>query len=60
MKNLKTLAIYALVAAVLSSCGGVNKMVKEADLVGYSVTPEVLELHGGEVDATINVKYPAK
>jgi tetratricopeptide (TPR) repeat protein len=60
MKNLKTFAIFLLAAAVLSSCGGLNKMVKEADLVGYTVTPEVLEMHGGEVDVTVDVNYPAK
>ncbi len=60
MKNLKTLAIFILVAAVLSSCGGVNKMIKDSDLVSYSVAPEVLEMHGGDVNATISVKYPAK
>ncbi|MCK5134422.1 MAG: hypothetical protein KAR19_01440 [Bacteroidales bacterium] len=60
MKNLKTLAIFLLAAAVLSSCGGLNKMVKEADQVSYQVTPEVLEMHGGEVDVTVNVNYPAK
>ena len=60
MKNLKTFAIFLLAAAVLSSCGGLNKMVKESDVVGYKVAPEVLEMHGGEVDATIDVKYPAK
>lgn len=60
MKNLKTFAIFLLAAAFLSSCGGVNKMVKEADVVGYTVNPTVLEMHGGTVDATITVKYPAK
>jgi hypothetical protein len=60
MKNLKNLAILILAAAVLSSCGGLNKMVKEADQVGYTVTPEVLEMHGGEVDVTVDVNYPAK
>ena len=60
MKNLKNLAILILAAAVLSSCGGLNKMVKEADQVGYKVTPEVLEMHGGEVDVTVDVNYPAK
>lgn len=60
MKNLKTIAIFLLAAAVLSSCGGLNKMVKEADQVGYTVTPEVLEMHGGEVDVTVDVNYPAK
>ena len=35
-------------------------MVKEADQVAYKVTPEVLEMHGGEVEATVEVSYPAK
>ncbi len=60
MKNLKNLAIFMFAAAVLSSCGGLNKMVKEADQVGYTVTPEVLEMHGGDVDVTVDVNYPAK
>ncbi|MEN8230397.1 MAG: tetratricopeptide repeat protein [Bacteroidota bacterium] len=60
MKNLKTYAIFILAAAVLSSCGGLNKMVKEADQVSYKVTPEVLEMHGGEVDVAVDVNYPAK
>ncbi len=60
MKNLKTFAILFMAAAVLSSCGGLNKMVKEADQVSYKVTPEVLEMHGGEVDVTVDVNYPAK
>lgn len=60
MKNLKIFAIFLLAAAFLSSCGGVNKMVKESDVVGYTVSPTVLEMHGGVVKATINVNYPAK
>ncbi len=60
MKNLKTFAIFLLAAAFLSSCGGLNKMVKDSDLVSYSVSPEVLEMHGGDVDATISVKYPCQ
>ena len=60
MRNIKNFAIFILAAAVLSSCGGLNKMVKDANLVSYQVTPEVLEMHGGEVDYSINVNYPAK
>lgn len=60
MKNLKTFAIFLLAAALLSSCGGLNKMVKNADQVSYQVTPEVLEMHGGTVDVTVDVNYPAK
>jgi Flp pilus assembly protein TadD len=60
MRNIKNFAIFILAAAVLSSCGGLNKMVKDSDLVNYKVTPEVLEMHGGEVDLTVDVNYPAK
>ncbi len=60
MKNIKILGIYFITAALLVSCGGVNKMLKESDLVNYSVDPVVLKMQGGQVDATINVKYPAK
>ncbi len=60
MKNFKNFALLILVAAVLSSCGGLNKMVKNADQVAYTVTPEVLEMHGGTVDVAVNVQYPAK
>ncbi len=60
MKNIKNSALIILAAAVLSSCGGLNKMVKEADQVAYQVTPEVLEMHGGEVDVAVEVTYPAK
>jgi tetratricopeptide (TPR) repeat protein len=60
MKKIKNSVLILLAAAVLSSCGGLNKMVKEADLVSYKVTPEVLEMHGGEVPVAVEVSYPAK
>ena len=60
MKNLKISTVFFLVAVILSSCGGVKKMVKESDTVGYSVDPTVLVMRGGDVDATVSVKYPAK
>lgn len=60
MKNFKNFALFILATAVLSSCGGLNKMVKNADQVSYQVTPEVLEMHGGEVPVTVDVQYPAK
>ena len=60
MRNIKNFGIFILAAAVLSSCGGLNKMVKDSALVNYKVTPEVLEMHGGEVDLTVDVNYPVK
>ncbi len=46
--------------AVLSSCAGLNKMKKNAPTVQYTVTPTVLETHGGKVDLDIKAQYPAK
>lgn len=60
MKKIRNSALIVLAAAVLSSCGGINKMVKDADMVTYTVTPEVLEMQGGEVDVAVAVEYPAK
>ncbi len=56
MKNLPLL--FALV--LLASCSGINKMVKNAEMVKYSAQPEILEMHGGEVDVKIDGTFPAK
>jgi Flp pilus assembly protein TadD/outer membrane protein OmpA-like peptidoglycan-associated protein len=47
-------------AALLSSCAGLNKMKSGAQDVTYTVTPEVLEAHAGKVDVTVKVKVPEK
>ncbi len=47
-------------AAILSSCAGLNKMKSGAQDVTYTVTPEVLEAHAGKVDVTVKVKVPEK
>ncbi|PKP09132.1 MAG: hypothetical protein CVU09_12405 [Bacteroidetes bacterium HGW-Bacteroidetes-4] len=62
MKNLnvKILASFAFAALLLSSCGGLNKMVKMAAQVKYEVTPKVLEMHGDSVEATLKVTFPVK
>jgi Tfp pilus assembly protein PilF len=49
-----TLALAALVA----SCSGLKKMDKNAADVNYTVTPEVLETHGGKVPVSIKVQVP--
>lgn len=47
-------------AAILTSCGGLNKMQEAASSVTYDVTPKVLEEHGDMVGVKIDVRYPAK
>jgi tetratricopeptide (TPR) repeat protein len=55
--NLLTLGVVAI---VLSSCGGINKMVDNSSAVKYEVKPSPLETHGGEVQVTIKTTFPEK
>lgn len=47
-------------AFIMASCASLERMRRNAAVVSYTVTPEVLEAHGGKVDATINVQFPAR
>ncbi|MDA3890415.1 MAG: hypothetical protein PF517_01995 [Salinivirgaceae bacterium] len=58
--NVSILASFLFAALILSSCGGVQKMVKMASEVKYDVTPKVLEMHGDSVAATLKVTFPIK
>ncbi len=58
--NLKQLAIIALAALMLSSCASLQKMKKNANLIDFKTTPEILETHAGNVDLAIDGKFPAK
>ncbi|MBA4322074.1 MAG: hypothetical protein C0408_04590, partial [Odoribacter sp.] len=60
MKNFRSYFILMLAAAVMTSCSGLNKMKKDANLVKYEVTPKVLETHGGMVEVTIKGTFPQK
>jgi Flp pilus assembly protein TadD/outer membrane protein OmpA-like peptidoglycan-associated protein len=62
MKNKRVNVIIATVstAVVLAGCGGLGKMVKNANQVTYEVAPKPLEMHGDSVAVTITGKYPAK
>ncbi len=57
--RINLIATVAL-AALLASCAGLDKMKKKAEDVKYTVTPEVLEEHGGKVDVTVKVQIPEK
>ncbi len=55
--NLLTLGVAAI---VLSSCGGINKMVENSSAVKYEVKPAPLETHAGQVEVTIKTTFPEK
>ena len=60
MKKIKNYFILILAAAIMTSCGGLNKMKKDSGLIKYEVTPKVLEAHAGIVNVTIKGTFPAK
>ena len=54
------LAFIAVVALILSGCGGVEKMKQLPVGSIFKVTPNPLEVHGNKVKATIEGTVPAK
>lgn len=58
-RNLKVLAAVAVTGLILGGCG-LSKMVKNADQIQYTVTPDPLEMHGDSIEVTINGKFPPK
>ncbi|MES2591272.1 MAG: hypothetical protein V4608_05260 [Bacteroidota bacterium] len=62
MKNLtlQTLGLAVIAAAGLTSCNGLAKLVKNADKITYTVTPNPMEMHGDSMTVSINGTYPAK
>jgi len=58
MKKLNYLASFLIAAVLLSSCGGIDKMKEEYGTLTFSTTPQILEMHGGEVEYTINGDIP--
>lgn len=58
--NFKPIMLIALAAMLFSGCAGLQKMKKNADQIQFSVTPEILEAHAGDVDVAIDGRFPAK
>lgn len=58
--NLRPLMFVVVVALLFSGCAGLQKMKKNAEKIQFKVTPEVLEAHAGEVDLSVDGKFPAK
>jgi len=48
----------AMSAFLITGCSSLKMMKKNADTVNYTVVPEVLETHGGKVDAGIQSQFP--
>ncbi len=57
--RLQTFGTLAL-AALVASCGGIDKMKEAAKQIKYKVDPEVLEAHQGKVAMAFTANVPAK
>ncbi len=61
MKNFKLKSLSAILIAILiSSCGGLNKMQDTAETINFETEPEILTAKGGDVDVTIKTQFPTK
>lgn len=59
MKKINTGILLALTAAfLLSGCSSLNKMKKNASGIKYEVTPELLEMHSGNVNLALEARFP--
>jgi hypothetical protein len=59
-QSLKTLSILGLAAIGIAGCNGFSKMLKDANKISYSVTPNPLQDNGDSVAVNISAHYPAK
>ena len=59
MKRFFTPLLMAVAALALASCNNPAKMAEAADQIKINCTPEVLEVVGGEIKATVMVTFPA-
>src|ERR1017187_9349486 len=62
MKNngLHLLGIAVFAAIAFTACDGLGKMVKKANTVTYTVTPNPIQMNGDTVSVTVAGKYPEK
>lgn len=61
MKRFNFSFLVILVAMIVfSGCSGLNKMKKNASGISFNTSPEVVEMHGGNVDIAIDARFPEK
>ncbi len=60
MKNFLKVGIVMMLVVTLTACNCFKQMAKLQDAVSYTVTPEVLELNNGKVDAAITISFPVE
>ncbi|NLX40704.1 MAG: hypothetical protein GXY75_02250 [Bacteroidales bacterium] len=59
-KNIINLMLIAFVSVAMASCGNPSKMIEAADQIKINCNPEVLEVIAGNIDAVVDVTFPAE
>jgi len=59
MKKFTFQLLAVVIAFAIGGCG-LGKMVDDANLVQYQVTPDPLEMHAGKVPVQVSVTFPPK
>lgn len=52
--------LFIFTALLLTGCASLKKMKRDANKINYSVTPQVLETNGGNVNVAIQGRIPEK
>ena len=55
---MKKISVFLAAAALAVACASPEKMAKMAESVVVECTPQVLEVVGGNIDASVSVTYP--
>lgn len=62
MKNqsLQILSLAVVATIGFTACNGLGKLVKNADKITYTVTPNPMEMHGDSIVVSVSGTYPEK
>lgn len=60
MKKVVLIVLPVSIIFMLTGCGGLKKMIQNADDINYKVNPEVLEMSDGKVAVSITGNFPEK
>jgi Flp pilus assembly protein TadD len=58
--KLSSAVLFIFSALLLTGCASLKKMKRDANKINYSVTPQILETNGGNVNVAIQGRIPEK
>ena len=59
-KNILYFASIVFGVLLITGCNPIKKMAKNQDMLNFKVQPEILEMHGDQVEVNMSATFPAK